>query len=224
MSLISFNLVLEWARSTVRRRAVATAASSRGRWRAASSSQARREAGHPLTGRPQPGRGPVNILRLHWPAPAAEPSDHRHPAVDVERVPGDVGGFGRGEKYGRGRDFVGRAEPPRRYRRENGLMLFLAQHRRHRGADEPRRDTVDGDIARGDLVRERLGHADHAGLGGRVIALPGISGDADDRGDPDDAPEPAPHHAARCRAREAKAGGEIDGNDLIPILVLETDE
>ncbi len=50
------------------------------------------------------------------------------------------------------------------------------------------------------LASPRLGEAHHPRLGGDVVALAGIAGDADDRGDPDDAAVPSLHHAAQGAA------------------------
>src|SRR5690606_18928014 len=56
----------------------------------------------------------------------------------------------------------------------------------HVGLDEGRRDGVRGDLDVGDLRRERLHEADHAGLGGAVVRLTVVARDAGDRRDPDD--------------------------------------
>ena len=50
---------------------------------------------------------------------------------------------------------------------------------------------------------ERLDQADHSGLGGGIVALPGISGHRHHRGDADDAAEAPAHHAA-CMAARAR--------------------
>ena len=89
---------------------------------------------------------------------------------------------------------------------------------------KPGRHRVDGDVARGDFGGERLGHADEARLGGGVIALPRIAGRADHRGDRDDAAPALLHHAAQHGARQAEGGGEIDRDDLIPLVVLHAHE
>ena len=68
---------------------------------------------------------------------------------------------------------------------------------------------------------QRLGHADHAGLGGGVVGLAGIAGDADHRGDADDAARSA---ASSCRAaRRAirrKAAVRLTSITCLPVLVL----
>ena len=69
-------------------------------------------------------------------------------------------------------------------------------------------------------LRKRLRHADQAGLRGGVVRLPGIAGDADHRGDADDAAEALPHHALQRRARQAEGRLEVDAHDHLPVLVL----
>ena len=54
----------------------------------------------------------------------------------------------------------------------SGLLDELA---RHVGLDEARGDRVDRDAARGELAGEGLGEADHPGLRGRIVGLPGVA-------------------------------------------------
>ena len=72
--------------------------------------------------------------------------------------------------------------------------------------------------------RQRLGEADHAGLRGDVVGLAGIAGDADHRGDVDDAAEAAAHHRMRELARQPEHGAEIDVDHRVEILVRHAHE
>src|SRR5262249_59387279 len=92
------------------------------------------------------------------------------------------------------------------------------------GIDEPRRDRVHGDAARRYLVSKRFGHADHPGLGSGIIGLACIAGQANHRGDPDNAAEAPTNHSAYGGTDEPESRGEIYGEHLIPILVLESHE
>ena len=56
------------------------------------------------------------------------------------------------------------------------------------------------------------------------MALPGIAGDADDRGDGDDAAEALAHHQLGRRARQTEGRGQIDRDDVVPILVAQLHE
>ncbi len=69
-----------------------------------------------------------------------------------------------------------------------------------------------------------LRHADDAGLGGGVVGLPRIAGDADHRGDRDDAAEALLHHPAQHRAGQVERRREVDRQDLVPLLVLHPHE
>ena len=108
-----------------------------------------------------------------------------------------------GEEHHHRGDVVGRAEPLQRDVLKQPLLALLA----HRlplplggriGADEARRDVVDGDVPRPELVRELARQADLPGLGagigldaGQADAETGAAGDVDD---------PAVALAASCRA------------------------
>ena len=127
----------------------------------------------------------------------------------MQRLPGHVLRLVAGQiDAGRG-DVLGRAEPAHRNMLLGFLGDLLVQAFRHRRGDEARRDAIGGDVAGGDLARQRLGHADHAGLGRGIVALAGIAEDAADRGDVDDAAPAAAHHVAQHRAaqRERSTSG-----------------
>src|SRR5216683_1670131 len=146
--------------------------------------------------------------------------DHGHAAIDVQGVAGDVARLVARQEEDAGRDFLGCAHATHRHCSGDALALRLGERLGHRAGDEAGRHAVDGDAARRELGGERLRHADHARLGRRIIGLAGIAGDTDHRGDADDA-APAPlHHAAHRRARQAEAGGEVDVDHRLPILVL----
>ena len=70
----------------------------------------------------------------------------------------------------------------------------------HLGGDIARADGVDGDALAGVLLRQRLGEADVAGLGGGIVGLAHLALLAVDRGDVDDAAEAALAHAVDDRA------------------------
>src|SRR5499426_2484535 len=156
--------------------------------------------------------------------PRRRRSNHRHPAVHVQRLAGDVGGLLRGEKDRGSRHIRPRAEPARGDSGKDRLPLLVAELVGHRRGDQARRDAVRRHAAFGIFGGDRLDHADHPGLGRGVIALTGIAGDADHRGDADDAAETLPHHPAYRRPREAEGRRQIDCNDLVPVLVSQLNQ
>src|SRR5215472_15726537 len=62
-------------------------------------------------------------------------SGHVHPAVDVQRLPRDVGGLGGDQEQYRGGDLLRHPEPPERHARQERRALLLAQRTRHVGVD-----------------------------------------------------------------------------------------
>src|SRR4051812_18196016 len=116
----------------------------------------------------------------------SKPSKHRHAAVDVEGVAGDVGGLVGGEVEDGGGDLGALAEAAHGDGGEDRLALLLVEGVGHGRLDHAGRDAVDGDVAARDLGGERLRQADEPSLRGRVVALPRVAGRADDRADVDD--------------------------------------
>jgi hypothetical protein len=87
-------------------------------------------------------------------------------------------------------DFLGFAEAIERDQRQDVLFQHFLRHRLHHfGVDIARADHVHGDAGLGVLQRQRLGEADVAGLGRRIIDLAELALLAVDRGDVDDAAE-----------------------------------
>ena len=88
----------------------------------------------------------------------------------------------------------------------------------HLGVDVAGADHVHGDALLGVLLRQRLGEADQAGLGGGVVHLPHLPLLAVDRGDVDDAAIVPLAHALDGQAAEVEGGGEVDADDVVPLL------
>src|SRR6185312_16768831 len=76
----------------------------------------------------------------------------------------------------------------------------------------------------GELLGNRLGHADQRGLGGDVVRLPRVAGDADHGRDRDDPTEPRLHHWPRRRSHQPERGFEVDADDVLELLVLHPHE
>ena len=57
-----------------------------------------------------------------------------------------------------------------------------------------------------------------------VVALPRIAGDADDRGDRDDAAPALFHHRPQDGARQAECRGQVDAQHLVPFFVFHAHE
>src|SRR5664279_347166 len=98
--------------------------------------------------------------------------EHGHPAIDMECLPGNIGGLIGRQIDRRRRHIGGRSQPARGNSRQDRLVLLFIELVGHRGGDKAGRDAIGGDVALGIFGRHRLHHADHAGLGGGVIALP----------------------------------------------------
>src|SRR5207248_11654055 len=98
------------------------------------------------------------------------------------------------------------------------LEDLRGNRRDHRGIGVSGRYDIDGDAARCALERQRLGEADHAGLGGGVVGLAELSGQGVDRADIDDASEAPLAHGFDHRAAHVEATAEIDVDYRVPLL------
>ena len=142
----------------------------------------------------------------------------------MQCLTGDVCRLVRRKKYRRRGHLRTRAQALGRYPHQDGLALFLVEFVGHGAGDETGRDQIRGHAALGVLRGDRFDHPDHAGLARGVIGLTRIAGDADHGCDADHASKAAAHHAAHRRARQAERRGQIDGDDLIPILVAQLNQ
>src|SRR5918998_2416218 len=163
---------------------------------------------------------PANSFRKH----PQVPLEHGHSAVHVHGLTRHVSGFVGGEIDDGGGDFVAPAEPSHGNGAKDPLALFVVEHVGHGRLDETRGHKVHGDVAACHLGGKRLGHADQACLGGGVIALARIARRAHHGADIDDAAMAAAHHALHGGAGEAEGGGEVHGDDHVPLLVLHAHE
>src|ERR1035437_6327382 len=144
-----------------------------------------------------------------------------HPTVHVEHVTGDVGGVGKSEESdGRGH-LVGGADAAEGHgggdRPEDGA----AEGGGHVRVEEAGGRGGDGDAARPNLAAERLGEADQPRLGGRVVGLAGVAGHAGDARDVDDPAAPRAQHRPQRRPADVERGGEVDGDDVVPVGVAD---
>src|SRR5580698_1001510 len=140
-------------------------------------------------------------------------------AVYRQCRPGNVTGFFRGEEGDAAGDLIGHAEPSDRDAGDDLLQDVLRHRRNHLGVDIAGRDGVDRDALLGVFLRQRLGEADHAGLGGRIVGLANLALLAVDRRDVDDAAEVALAHALDDVAGHVEDRGEVDADDLAPLLL-----
>src|SRR5882762_4476750 len=151
-------------------------------------------------------------------------SNHDHSAIDVNRLPGDIGRLVGAEIDCRRSDIFRHSEPRCRDLRKDGIALLVVERVGHRRLDKSRRDAIGGDVALGIFRTQRLDHADQPRLRRRVIALTRIAGDADDGGDRDDAAEPLAHHQPGHCPGQAEGRRQIDLDDLVPVLVAQLHE
>src|SRR5438067_1287147 len=91
---------------------------------------------------------------------AEGPSGHRHAAVDVQCLPGDVTRLAAGEIDASCADVLTAAHLPDRNAGENAFALLLIQSVRHRRCHEAWCNRVDRDAAAGELLSHGLGHPD----------------------------------------------------------------
>src|SRR3569623_204702 len=112
-------------------------------------------------------------------------SNHGHPAVDMQRLTGDVGGLFTCQINDGGCDFVRFPHASSRNSPEQSCFLIRRKHVGHRCRDETRRHTIHGNIAAGDLGRKRLAHPDDTGFRGGIVALPRVARHPNDRRDLD---------------------------------------
>src|SRR5437016_3771605 len=104
--------------------------------------------------------------------PPSSASHHVLPAIRRERRAGDQAGIVGSEKYHAARDLLGLAEPPERDQRQDVLLQDLLGHRLdHFGGDVAWADRVDGDARARAFLRQRLGEAELARLGGGIVGL-----------------------------------------------------
>src|SRR5260370_7370713 len=125
---------------------------------------------------------------------------------------------------GRRANFLIGTETSNRDRGEDRIALLLVQNPSHWTVDESGGDAIDGDAPLRDLGGERLGHADHARFRSRVVSLPRIALDADNRRDVYDSAKAPFQHAFQRGARQAEGRGQIDRKHSIPVLVLHANE
>ena len=97
-------------------------------------------------------------------------------------------------------------------------MCCLADRVEDRGLGDRRGDGIDRDVVGRELLAERLGQADDAGLGGRIGGGVGVAFLAGDRGDIGDAAVVPLDHAGDDRLAAIERAGEVDADHLVPLL------
>src|SRR5215813_10452439 len=117
------------------------------------------------------------------------------------------------------RHFLGPPYPSHRNLRHEEIHRALLHLLEELGADDGRGHRVDENAARARLLGERLGQADHSGLGRRVGHEGRIAFLAGDGGDVDDAPAPLLQHHADGRSAAVEDAREIHVDDPAPVLV-----
>src|SRR3954469_24773250 len=127
---------------------------------------------------------------------------HQHSAIDMQGGTGDISGSRSRQKCNRPGDVLDGAEPgERNLCHEYGALNFF-QFACHVGIDKARRDAIYRYVAAADFACERLAEADHAGFRSRIIGLPRVAHDADDRRNVDDAAVARFHHRADHEFRQ----------------------
>ena len=136
---------------------------------------------------------------------------HGHAAVNHDDLAGDVACFIGGEEGGGVGDVLRLAEVGQGDAGEQGFAGLLGNGIGHIGGDEAGGDGVHGDLAAGDFLSHGLGETDDAGLGGGVVALAYVAGQAHDGGNVDDAAGGALHERALQSLHEEEYALEVGG-------------
>ncbi len=168
-----------------------------------------------ITPRPVRGRDRPELRRIRAEGPssirATAPSScsHEEPAVDGERDPRDVRGVVGCEEQGRVRHVLRRADPAKRYQRqERGVARGHPRpaHRRH----EARKNAVHASAVPALGCCERSHQTADRGLGCRIAHVERVAADGAlgrHRGDRDDRATPTAHQSRRSSEGEHRAEG-----------------
>ncbi|CDZ88430.1 conserved hypothetical protein [Rhodococcus ruber] len=156
-------------------------------------------------------------FRMWWRAPVSVA--HAEAAVDGDDRAGDVRGVVGREEADDGGDVLGSAETLQRDELLRGVADVVGEFGGHVRLDEAGRDDVGRDRPRAEFAGHRAGQADDAGLRGRVVDLPRLTGHADDRAE-EDHPAPAPsQHRAVGALRAPERTGEVGVDDLRELVL-----
>lgn len=158
--------------------------------------------------------GDVSFVRL----------SHSHASVNHDDLAGDVAGFIGGEESGGVGDVLRLAEVCQGNAGEQGFAGFLRNGIGHIGGDETGGNGVDRYLAAGNFLSHGLGEADDTGLGGRVVALAHVAGDAHNGGNVDDAACRTLHEGALQGFHKEEYALEVGGEHGIPVAFLHAHE
>jgi hypothetical protein len=152
-------------------------------------------------------------------------------AVDGPDLAGDVAGGVGGQEVHDAGDLLRAPQAPQRDLTADAVEDLLGHRLEHLRLDEARRDGVDGeaDLVAVELVGllegerglpgQRRREAEEAGLRRGVVRLADVAGLPDDRGDVDNPPRTALDHVLQRGAGHEEGAREVDGQDLVPVLV-----
>src|SRR5580658_10931568 len=143
-------------------------------------------------------------------------SAHVQAAVQREVRPGGEGRLLAHQPGDDGSDLGRLAEALHRDGGDDFLETVGLDGAHHVGADVAGGHGVDGDAARGDLLRERHGEAVDAGFGGRVVGLAELAALAVHRGDVHDAAPAALDHAVDHLLGDVEQRVEVGLDDRTP--------
>ena len=159
-----------------------------------------------------------------WPAERnrAPPSVHVLAAVDRQRRASDEAAILVDQECDPAGDLLGLAEAPDWDPSDDLAEHFLRHRGDHVGVDVPRSDGVDRDAVSRAFLRQRLGEAVDAGLGGGIIDLPVLARLAVDRADVDDAAVATADHAVEHGLCHVEAAAEVRIDHVLPLLVVHS--
>src|ERR1700704_2832576 len=108
-------------------------------------------------------------------ATAIPPSSHVHPAVHGQNVPCNIRCLVGCKEAHRRRHIVYGPETTERNLLGPAGLRFFRDRLCHICLNQPRRDHIDRDPARGHLARQRLRKSHETGLRRRIVGLPGVA-------------------------------------------------
>src|SRR5579862_1338088 len=140
------------------------------------------------------------------------------PAIDGQDLAGDVSRPVRCQEADGSRDFRGGTGATHRYLLENGRLRFLRDIVPDSARNVARSNSVNGDVAVGNLSRQALGQADHSRFSRRIVGLPRIADEAGNRADVDDATPALTEHRTQRGPGAEEGTLEVGVQNGIPIF------
>src|SRR4029453_2727220 len=150
---------------------------------------------------------------------------HVEAAIDVEDLARHVRCPATGQESYHLGHLAGGSDTLERHLGQQRLAGLGRDGRGHVGLDEPGRHRVDQDVPVRQLTRAGFGQPDEAGLGRRVVDLPGVPHGARGGGNVHDASAALlPNHELGGGARHQEGTAQVDLHHAVPVVVFHADQ